>query len=1695
YNVAVRQTDDAGNTSAETTATYELDTTVANPVAPDLISDLANDTGSSNSDDVTNNDSPQFIINLSPPGVGTLEAGDIVQLTSGGVVYGEYVATGLEGNSITIAVGDTVPGSSTVVATSLPEGTTSLATTVIDPAGNTSTGPTLDVTLDTTIATLGAPDLVPASDSGDSDSDNLTNDDTPTFSIDVSGAEAGDVVELLVGGASLSPAVTYVVTGSETGPVELTAGTLSGDGSYDFTVSITDAAGNTTTSPATTITVDTTAPVAPVITGTTHDTLGDGINDATPTISGTGEAGATVTVTVNDGSSDIATLTTVVDGTGNWSITPATPLVSETGTHTLTFTATQTDIAGNESGVSGTQTVNLDFSPEVLGYVDNSNTYAGDKVNDGTGSVVENADGAPGENTGFITTTGDILFEDLPTGQTYTVSVSPGAGAVGLFQAGISDDTLADTNGAVTWTYQYDAAAADQLAEGQTITSTFNVTITDSNGDSTTETITVTIVGTNDAPVIEVVGTDSDSASHTEDDAGFTASGTLSVSDVDTTDAVNATVTGVVSSGTGADDLPVGLDNAALLSLLTVGTNPVIAGGSTSGTIDWSFDSGGEAFDFLDAGDELVLTYTIQVDDGSGTGNATATQEVTITITGTNDAAVVTGTSTGAVTEDAGTPATGDLDHTDADSDDADDAWNTTVVTQGTYGTLTMNADGTWSYVLDDTNTAVDVLDAGDPLQDTIVVATTDGTEHTITIDITGADDAAVITADTTGAVTEGDVGDPAVTATGSIAVSDVDGDDNPSFSSVTAAGTYGSIAVNPAGDTWTYTLDQSAVQDLDDGDIVHDVITLTDSEGNTVDIDITITGTNDAAVVTGTSTGAVTEDAGTPATGDLDHTDVDGNDADDAWNTTVVTQGSYGTLTMNADGTWSYVLDDANPAVDELDAGDPLQDTIVVATTDGTEHTITIDITGTNDAAVVTGDSTGAVTEDAGTPATGNLDHTDVDGDDADDAWNTTVVTQGSYGTLTMNADGTWSYALDDSNPAVDVLDAGDPLQDTIVVATTDGTEHTITIDITGADDDAVITADTTGAVTEGDVGDPAVTATGSIAVSDVDGDDNPSFSGVTATGTYGSVAVNLAGDTWTYTLDQSLVQDLNPGEIVHDVVTLTDSEGNTVDIDITINGTNDAPVVSGPVTDTTNDQAAPLTVDLLANASDADAGGTLGDDLDVASVSITGLVDGSTAWAETIDYTVDPETGELVIDPTQFNSLDETQTVVLTVTYNVVDEDGAVTPATATVTVNGTNDAPFVIGTTGLEDSVTEIEDGSTTPAEGTPLTTSGTIEFDDPELADTHSVSITPSTGGYIGTLSGGFSGSATGAGTGEITWTFTVSDAVIDQLGEGDTITQTYDLVITDNHGASTTGETITITITGTNDRPVISSVTTPLDVTEATDASAQTVSVSGDLTVSDDDHGGTFTGGTSTADVLTASVTGDATWSYTPDGGTPTTLPSGVSIATLIAAGNIVFTGNDASATGSAQTIGYDYTATDDLDWLGEGDELVLTYEVVVTDDSGASDAESATQTITITINGTNDAPEVTAIVSAADEGDASYTLDLLENATDADTGETATLTISGVEYTVDGGSSSTTPPAGVSLSGTMLAVDPADPAYDYLAEGEDLVITVSYDVVDEHGASTPQTATVTITGTNDAPVVAAVTGSASEDGPAITVSA
>jgi VCBS repeat-containing protein len=171
--------------------------------------------------------------------------------------------------------------------------------------------------------------------------------------------------------------------------------------------------------------------------------------------------------------------------------------------------------------------------------------------------------------------------------------------------------------------------------------------------------------------------------------------------------------------------------------------------------------------------------------------------------------------------------------------------------------------------------------------------------------------------------------------------------------------------------------------------------------------------------------------------------------------------------------------------------------------------------------------------------------------------------------------------------------------------------------------------------------------------------------------------------------------------------------------------------------------------------------------------------------------------------------------------------------------------------------------------------------------------------------------------------------------------------------------------------------------------------------------------------------------------------------------------------------------------------VGEQTTIVVSYAV--------KDAQGATvaQTETIIVTGTNDAPVVSgALAATAAEGEALFTRDLLAGASDADDGETATLSVASVSYAVDGGPASGTAPAGVSLSGSTLTVDPSHAAFDHLAMGEQTTIVVSYAVKDAQGATVAQTETIIVTGTNDAPVVSGdVTGAASEDAAPSTLDA
>ncbi len=280
--------------------------------------------------------------------------------------------------------------------------------------------------------------------------------------------------------------------------------------------------------------------------------------------------------------------------------------------------------------------------------------------------------------------------------------------------------------------FSFDADSYDSLALGEIQHLDVDYAVSDGHGGSDTATLRITITGTNDAPAVTVGTADSAAATVVETDGGLVASGTLTVTDADTSDTVDTTVTAVTG----------GLDHFSqdqLLAMFSLTGAAANEADGSPGSLGWSFDSGSEAFDFLAAGESLELTYTLTVDDGNGGG---ASQTVTITITGTNDAALISGDDSGSVTEDdATTVVTGLLDITDADHDQS--SFQPQTGAAAAYGSFSINADGSWTYTLDNDNPDVDALETGDdPLLDSITVRSLDGTEHVITITIVGHSDA-----------------------------------------------------------------------------------------------------------------------------------------------------------------------------------------------------------------------------------------------------------------------------------------------------------------------------------------------------------------------------------------------------------------------------------------------------------------------------------------------------------------------------------------------------------------------------------------------------------------------------------------------------------------------------------------------------------------------------------------------------------------------------------------------------------------------------------------------------------------------------------------------------------------------------------------------------------------------------------------
>ena len=263
----------------------------------------------------------------------------------------------------------------------------------------------------------------------------------------------------------------------------------------------------------------------------------------------------------------------------------------------------------------------------------------------------------------------------------------------------------------------------------------------------------------------------------------------------------------------------------------------------------------------------------------------------------------------------------------------------------------------------------------------------------------------------------------------------------------------------------------QRAVQALNAGDTLTDTFTVTTVDGTAQVVTITINGTNDAAVISGTNDGL--GDRGwrrrqrhvRQANRDRHahrHRRRQHSQHLHGGRSPTASTGGYGTFTMTAAGVWTYTLDNTNCAVQALNVCDTLTDTL-----HGDHHRR--HRAGGDDHHQRRqrrrrhlrhhdrlGDRGWRRRQRTGTPtATGTLTDTDVDNTpNTFTAVCAPTASEAGYGTFTMTADGVWTYKLDNANCEVQALNDGDTLTDCFKVTTIDGTAQVVTITINGAND-----------------------------------------------------------------------------------------------------------------------------------------------------------------------------------------------------------------------------------------------------------------------------------------------------------------------------------------------------------------------------------------------------------------------------------------------------------------------------------------------------------------------------------------------------------------------------------------------------------------------------------------------------------------
>jgi large repetitive protein len=1314
---------------------------------------------------------------------------------------------------------------------------------------------------------------------------------------------------------------------------------------------------------------------APVLTaGSDTGTIADGALKATGSfglIDADQHDGHTISVAGTNGSTNTGRLTAQVD--------PATHLV------TWTYEADGQAVAGlaegeqkvesfivsvaDQNGGVATKQVNVTLvGKSDVAVIDISTSTVSGAVTDGTA----------------LTASGKLNLTDADIGQANFVvqTATKGSNAYGAFSLG------ADGN----WTYAADSTKTQALAAGETVTDSFTAV---SQDGTARQVVTVTITGTNDVAVIN--SSTSTSAGAINDGAVLSTSGTLNITDADHDQAGFTHQQGTQGSN-------------------GYGTFGLDASGA------WTYVADRTKVQALGAGETVTDSFTAVSLDG------TASQKVTVTIAGTNDAAIIdstTSTATGAVTDGASHTVSGKLNVTDADHGQSGFVAQTETQGNNAYGSFSLGSDGAWNYAADSSKSQA--LGEGETATDSFTAVSKDGTaSQVVTVTITGTNDAATIdtkTSTVTGVVLDG----AAQTVSGKLNVTDADAGQAKFVAQTATEGSsgFGKFALNSDG-TWGYAADGARTQALAAGETVTDSFTAVSQDGTARQVvTVTITGTNDTAIIdskTSTVSGSVTDGGAPSASGKLTVSDADHDQA--GFTSQQNTQGSsgYGAFDLASDGTWGYKLDQQKAQA--VAAGETVIDSFTAVSLDGTaSQTVTVTITGTNDAAVIdmSKSTASAVMADGGSlTASGKLVVSDADNGESGLKPQTGTEGSAGMGTFSASSDGTWSYAADGEK--VKALAVGETVTDSFTAVSKDGSaSQAVTVTITGTNDAAVIDAGKSTA--SGTLADGAgLTSSGTLVVADADKGE-AGFQGQNGTpgsAGYGKFTLGTDG-TWNYGADEAKVNSLAAGETVTDSFTAVSKDGTASQlVSVTITGANDAPIITGlvdfflnPISDVVDVPAiAEVQATGYLNFQDAD----LTDRHQVTVMSAEGNLGTLTANMSVDSHQYSANDGQVMFEyaasPEAVKGLADGETKTDHFTVSLSDGHGGVVEKELQFKVTGTNDAPVVTG--GVFEGT--IYDNAFPTISSIPMNVIGKISFTDADLGDEHTVAVTLKDGSQI---AGNISTHMVRTSTGEIDvhWNFNPVLSAIDRVAGGEKATTTFTVSLSDGKGGVVEKD-VTVTVNGANDRAFISGTST------GTVNEDEVVSATGTLTVADADHDQSSfaaqSGAAGASGYGTFSLNAAGNWSYALDNGNAAV-----------------------QALNAGQTLTDSFTATS-LDG-------------------------SASEVVTVTINGSNDTATIGGSSAGTVTEDTSFSTGGTLTISDADSGQTGFVARTNVGSVNGYGSFNVTAEGDWSYT-----LNNSNYRVQMLTPGRTLT---EYFTVQSLDGSSEQTITVTINGTNDAPAI------------------